>query len=119
MSKKEEKRSTLSDLARVHSEMYETQIEDSTVMITSVLAAIKTIMSRTDILTLPGFGKFDTKFRHAYTMTSNLPDMLGQTKEIPDAYKVRFTASGVFDNIVNEYQSGKNNTNAEEAKPSE
>lgn len=48
----------LSDLYKLHANLYDMSISDSHMIVDSVLDSIKEMMTKTEVLQLQGFGKF-------------------------------------------------------------
>ena len=80
----------LSDLYKLHANLYDMSISDSHMIVDSVLDSIKEMMTKTEVLQLQGFGKFQNKKRKAYTVSNNLP--CGVDKAIPAKPVTKFYA---------------------------
>lgn len=98
------------ELYRLHAQMYQMRIADSEQIVDSVIAAIMEMMKRTDVLHLPNFGKFETRYRAPYQMVDNFPKSVAKhgealRKEVPGKFSVKFVASPKFNAAAKEYFS--------------
>lgn len=105
MNKKKKNNDTLyaSALYTKHSELYNTDYEDSKEIVNSVLDSIKQLLKECSALSIPEFGKFFNHERKPYQMTNNFPGSEGKRMIVPTKHLVRFTASPKFNESSDEY----------------